>query len=114
MEKLLSKERKLDAQQVITLDMSAIKIDMRLISKVASGGDILVRSDGGLAAFDYNSGTFAYQPIAKAAEEVISQVNELYFYTMRGEGGPEKTASEISVANSMFTNWLNQAKMSLP
>ena len=37
------------------------------------------------AKFDYNSGKFAYKPIAQKAENVISQINEVYFYAIKAE-----------------------------
>ena len=32
-----------------------------------------------------NSGKFAYKPIAQKAENVISQINEVYFYAVKAE-----------------------------
>ena len=53
---------------------------------MACGGDILVRGNVEDAAkFDYNSGKFAYKPIAQKAENVLSQINEVYFYAIKAE-----------------------------
>ena len=71
---------RMEIKSALSLLMGDLKADMRLVSKVACGGDILVRNGAGSEAkFDYNSGKFAYKPVAQGAENVIDQVNEVYF-----------------------------------
>ena len=46
--------------------------------QVACGGDIA-------AKFDYNSGTYAYQAIPQKAEDVFTQITEVYVNAVRAE-----------------------------
>ncbi|KAJ1442286.1 hypothetical protein B484DRAFT_476275 [Ochromonadaceae sp. CCMP2298] len=90
------------AKNSIANSMNPLKTDMRRISKVLSGGDILVK-EGGLSKFDYNSGTFTLQPVAAQAEKVFGAVNEIYFYAL-GQGG-DTLRDGMQEAQGEFELW---------
>jgi hypothetical protein len=69
------------AKSAIEINMNALKSDMRLVSKIISGGDILQRN-GDLAKFDYNSGQFQLKEVASLVEEAIGIINDIYFYKL--------------------------------
>ncbi len=96
---------RMEIQSILGRDMADLKVDMRRVSKVASGGDILVRGNVQDAAqFDYNSGKFAYKPIPQQAENVIGQINEVYFNGVKAEAAV--LDAEIDKANRLFGEWL--------
>ena len=98
----------MEIKSALALLMGDLKADMRLVSKVACGGDILVRDGAGSEAkFDYNSGKFAYKPLAQSAENVISQINEVYFNYVQAE--PTVFDKELAKANSLFDEWAGDA-----
>jgi hypothetical protein len=110
----LKKGRKADVQTLLANAMTSLKADMRRVSKVACGGDILVRQRVGAEAnFDYNTGQFEYKPIAKKAEDLIAEVNELYFYAIKdkGEGVAER---QLDTAKRYFDEWNTLVKKNLP
>ena len=102
--KLVTEGRKKDAQSTISNMMVSFKSDLRSISKAASAGEILVRNEQGAAAnFDYNSGTFELKPIAQKAEDIINQLNDLYFYSVLSS--KDEAISELQKADSLFLEW---------
>ena len=88
----------------IEINMAALKLDMRTISKVKSGGDILERN-GKVPTFDYNSGQFTLLPIPAQAEAVIAKINDIYFYSSKGsQVEAQKCLNEV---DEMFKSWLS-------
>jgi hypothetical protein len=82
-ELLLKKNKKIDAQNTISNTMGSLKTNMRNLSKVLSNGDIIVRNENGNeinAEFNFNTGQFKLKAIAQKTEDVISAVNDFYFY----------------------------------
>lgn len=103
---------RMEIQSILGRDMTDLKVDMRRVSKVACGGDILVRGNAQDAAqFDYNSGKFAYKPLPQQAENVIGQINEVYFNGVKAE--PAVLDAEIDKANRLFGEWLTLTKSTL-
>ena len=112
-EKALKKGQKQEVQTIFANGMTSIKIDLRRISKVASGGEIVVRNkEGAEANFDYNSGKFELKPLAQRAEDIISKVNDVYFYVVKQES-TESTQLDIDKLRSMFGDWLQATKSEL-
>ena len=120
---------RMEIKSALSLLMGDLKADMRLVSKVACGGDILVRNGAGSEAkFDYNSGKFAYKPVAQGAENVIDQVNEVYFnyvqvrmwlflmtdgdddskHNVNGQAEPAVLDRELAKANALFVEWAGE------
>lgn len=100
----LKKDKKSDAKTVLITAMSALKSDMRLISKTISGGDITVRANpGSEAKFDYNTGKFEYKMIPAKCEKVLDQVNEIYFYYV--DVPLDKAQAECDKAVQLFKDW---------
>ena len=71
---------------------------------MACGGDIA-------AKFDYNSGTYAYQAIPQKAEDVFTQITEVYVNAVRAE--PQALEQEIAKANRLFDEWLSLTQTAL-
>lgn len=102
--KALEKDNKSLVQTTIANNMNALKIDMRRLSKVSSGGDILVRGSTEEAAkFDYNSGQFALKPIPAQAESIFNEVNDLYFYVVKES--PAVALQTLDKVDAMFNAW---------
>lgn len=71
LEVALKEGKKDDAQIILSNGMSSLKTDMRTISKIKTGGDIVKRNngiDGFNAGFDFNSGKFDLKLIPGKAE----------------------------------------------
>lgn len=110
--KSIEKGAKQDALASISNYMGQLKSDLRLISKVACGGDIFVRNRVGLsgemeAEFNYNSGQFQLKPIAARAEKIIDSINDLYFNYISTQP-KEKSAAFIMETNILFAVWANE------
>ena len=104
----LRRGRPQEARGLLAAYMGQLKADMRLLSRAASGGDVLVRGEVGIsgraeARFDYNSGQFELRPIAAQAEAVVSGVNDLYFNGL--ERGADEAIAELQSLNSLFGKW---------
>ena len=104
----LRRGRPQEARGLLAAYMGQLKVDMRLLSRAASGGDVLVRGAVGIsgrseAKFDYNSGQFELRPIAAQAEEIVSGVNDLYFNEL--EHGADEALARLQNLNSLFDEW---------
>ena len=113
----LRRGRKQEARGLLARSMGQLKADMRLLSRAASGGDVLVRGDVGIsgraeAKFDYNSGQFELRPVAARAEEGVAGVNDLYFNGL--ESGADEALGALGSLNSLFDSWLSEVSKTLP
>jgi len=68
-----------EATGSLGLRMGTIKQGMREVSRLAAGGDVLVRDngDGRAANFDFSTGTFTYKEIAQVPEDMFAGINRL-------------------------------------
>eukprot|EP00600_Ochromonadales_sp_CCMP1393_P008541 CAMPEP_0174960752 /NCGR_PEP_ID=MMETSP0004_2-20121128/3870_1 /TAXON_ID=420556 /ORGANISM="Ochromonas sp., Strain CCMP1393" /LENGTH=231 /DNA_ID=CAMNT_0016209143 /DNA_START=57 /DNA_END=752 /DNA_ORIENTATION=+ len=109
-EKGIPKNNKDMIKTSIANNMNKLKTDMRRVSKVLSGGEILVRErDGAEAKFDYNSGQFALKPIAGKAEQVFADINEVYFYAVNLRD-PAAVQGYVDTAKATFDSWYSMVK----
>lgn len=107
-------KQQLDASSHLSGYMGQIKSDIRLLAKAACKGDIYVRGSvnigetSNVAKFDYSSGLFEYQPIAEKAEKIIAQINDFYFYSLKGltsADEKDKLLKEWAGIDDLFKEW---------
>ena len=94
---------KADAKSSISLALNSLKSDMRTLSKIKSGGDILEKGGMGLSKFDYNTGQFSLKEAAAKAESVFSEVNDLYFYTI--DKSSDEALLQLKKADVLYEDW---------
>merc|ERR1712146_574299 len=115
--KAIKKGNKADAQTILANNMTTLKNDMRLVAKVACGGDILERIDSAdpksEAKFDYNTGKFSYKPIAAKAETIFDQINDVYFNnlgTYVKSINIDETTTIMEQIDADFQGWIDMVK----
>merc|ERR1712146_578842 len=115
--KAIKKGNKADAQTILANNMTTLKNDMRLVAKVACGGDILERIDSAdpksEAKFDYNTGKFSYKPIAAKAETIFDQINDVYFNNLGSYVkiiNIDETTKIMEKIDADFQGWIDMVK----
>jgi len=97
-------------QGALSLRMGTIKSSMREISRIAAGGDILVRDkgEGKSANFDYSTGTFEYKAVAQTAEDMFTAINRMYEKCKTKDHAA--ALAEWEDAKGLYTKWLAMAE----